>query len=42
MRMILQATSPNDVFNAAVKDGSAGAKMQKTRRAVVAVVLIAM
>jgi len=29
MRMILQATCSNDVFNAAVKDGSAGAKMQR-------------
>jgi len=29
MRMILQASCPVDVFNAAVKDGSAGAKMQR-------------
>ena len=29
MRMILHASFPTDVFNAAVKDGSAGAKMQR-------------
>ena len=29
MRMILHVTFPTDVFNAAVKDGSVGAKMKK-------------
>ena len=29
MRMIMQVTCSTDVFNAAVKDGSAGAKMQR-------------
>jgi hypothetical protein len=29
MRMILHVTCPSDVFNAAVKDGSAGAKMKR-------------
>jgi hypothetical protein len=29
MRMIMHVSIPTDVFNAAVKDGSAGAKMQR-------------
>ena len=29
MRMIMNVSIPTDVFNAAVKDGSAGAKMQR-------------
>jgi hypothetical protein len=29
MRMIMQVSFPTDVFNAAVKDGSANTKMQK-------------
>jgi hypothetical protein len=29
MRMVMQVVIPNDAFNAAVRDGSAGAKMQR-------------
>jgi hypothetical protein len=29
MRMIMHVSMPTDVFNASVKDGSAGAKMQR-------------
>lgn len=29
MRMLMQVSCPNDAFNAAVKDGSAGAKIKR-------------
>jgi hypothetical protein len=34
MRIILDVTFPHEIFNAAIKDGSAGAKMQRIMEAV--------